>query len=193
MELISPLSTRPRVPNSRVGMMMTALIVLVAGIAFARTPPFEWFVLKNSLRVNFPSVRWISTSELARVLADPVEAKPLLLDVRTEVEFAVSHLPNARRVDPDSSAELAVAGLSKETPIVTYCAVGFRSGQLARKLAAAGFTNVRNLEGSAFAWANEHRPLVRSDGQPTRQVHPYSTWWGGLLNDDVRAPLSPAR
>ena len=168
---------------------MTALIVLVGAILFARTPAFQWFVLKTSLRANFPQIRWLSTSELAQWLADPALIQPTLLDVRTSAEFEVSHLPNARRVEPDATPEGAAAGLAKETPIVTYCAVGFRSGQLARRLGAAGFTNVRNLEGSAFAWANEHRPLQRSDGQPTREVHPYSAWWGGLLTDDVRAPL----
>ena len=80
------------------------------------------------------------------------------------------------------------AGMPKETPIVTYCAVGYRSGALATKLREAGFTNVRNLEGSIFQWANEHRPLVRED-QPVTTVHPYSSLWGRLLTDDVRAPL----
>ena len=172
---------------------MTALIVLVGAIAFAQTPGFQWFVLKNSLRANFPHVRWLSTSELARWLIDPELPAPVLLDVRTAAEFEVSHLPNARRIEPDSTAESAATGLSKETPIVTYCSIGFRSGQLARKLSAAGFTNVKNLEGSAFAWANEHRPLQRSDGQVTRQMHPYNTWWGRLLADDVRAPLPAKR
>jgi hypothetical protein len=78
--------------------------------------------------------------------------------------------------------------MPKETPIVTYCAVGYRSGALATKLREAGFTSVRNLEGSIFQWANEHRPLVRGD-EPVTTVHPYSSLWGRLLIDDARAPL----
>jgi rhodanese-related sulfurtransferase len=112
----------------------------------------------------------------------------VLLDVRTSDEWNVSHLSGARRVEPNASAESATTGLAKETPIVTYCAVGYRSGEMAERLRAAGFTNVRNLEGSIFQWANEHRPLVRRD-QPVTQVHPYSNFWGRLLNDDVRATL----
>ena len=51
---------------------------------------------------------------------------------------------------------------------MTYCAVGYRSAEMATQLRAAGFTNVRNLEGSIFQWANEHRPLVHGE-QPVEQ------------------------
>jgi rhodanese-related sulfurtransferase len=98
----------------------------------------------------------------------------------------VSHLPGARRVDPNASAGTVAADLPKETPIVTYCAVGYRSGEMADRLRALGFSNVRNLEGSIFQWANEHRPLVRDD-ERVSTVHPYSAFWGRLLNDEVRA------
>jgi len=73
---------------------------------------------------------------------------------------------------------------------VTYCSVGYRSAKMAQRLRNAGYTNVQNLEGSIFEWANEHRPLVR-DGEPTKQVHPYSALRGHLLRDEVRAPLPP--
>jgi rhodanese-related sulfurtransferase len=59
---------------------------------------------------------------------------------------------------------------------------------MASRLRAAGFTDVRNLEGSIFQWANERRPLVREE-EPVSQVHPYNALWGRLLNDDVRASL----
>jgi hypothetical protein len=63
---------------------------------------------------------------------------------------------------------------------------------MAERLQKAGFTRVRNLEGSIFEWANEGRPLVR-EGKKVTTVHPYDTTWGRLLRDDVRAPLpSPA-
>jgi rhodanese-related sulfurtransferase len=148
----------------------------------------DWFLLKKSLRHKFTKIEWISTSELADWLANKRRPAPVLLDVRTPEEWNVSHLPGARRVDPGGSAESVAAGLPKDTPIVTYCAVGYRSGETADRLRAAGFTNVRNLEGSIFQWANEHRPLVREQ-ERVSQVHPYNTFWGRLLNDDVRAPV----
>lgn len=160
----------------------------MAALALLGMRSIDWFLLKQSLRHRFAKVEWITTAQLADWLADKQRPPPVLLDVRTEEEWNVSHLSGARRVDPNSPIEKVGAEISKETPIVTYCAVGYRSGALATKLREAGFTNVRNLEGSIFQWANEHRPLVR-ESQPVTTVHPYSSLWGRLLIDDARAPL----
>lgn len=188
MELINPIPRRgPRVPNARIGLLMTGLIVAAVALLCARS--IEWFILEQSLRHRFPKVKWITTAQLAAWLADKQRPPPALLDVRTKEEWDVSQLPGARRVDPNASVEDVISGMSKDTPIVTYCAVGYRSGVLATKLREAGFTNVQNLEGSIFQWANQHRPLVRDDGKPVTTVHPYSSLWGRLLRDDVRAPL----
>lgn len=188
MEILSPIPRRgPRVPNARLGLLMTG--VIVAAVALLGMRSIEWFLLKKSLQHRFPKVEWISTQELANWLADKKGQPPLLFDVRTQEEWDVSHLPDARRVDPKADVEQVAAGLSKDTPIVTYCAVGYRSGEMADRLRAAGFSNVRNLEGSIFQWANEHRPLVKEEKRVTT-VHPYDRLWGRLLSDDVRATLN---
>jgi rhodanese-related sulfurtransferase len=187
MEIVSPIPRRDsRMPNARLGLLMTGLIV--AALALLGMRSIDWFLLKQSLRHRFTKVEWITTAQLADWLADKQRPPPVLLDVRTAEEWNVSHVPGARRVNPNASPEKDLAEIPKETPIVTYCAVGYRSGALATKLRAAGFTSVRNLEGSIFQWANEHRPLVH-EGKPVATVHPYSGLWGRLLNDDVRAPL----
>jgi rhodanese-related sulfurtransferase len=187
MEILSPLPPAgTHVPNARLGFIMTGLIV--GGLALLAMRGVDWFLLKKSLRHRFPKVEWITTQQLTDWLADKHRDKPVLLDVRTEDEWKVSHLRGARRVDPSAPAESAAAGISKDAPIVTYCAVGYRSGDLATRLRDAGFSRVQNLEGSIFQWGNEHRPLVQGD-KPVSLVHPYSKLWGRLLTDDVRAPL----
>lgn len=187
MEIFSPGPPRDsRMSNARFGLLVAGL--LAAAFALLGMRGIDWFFLKQSLRHRFPKVQWITTRQLADWLADKDRRPPVLLDVRTEEEWNVSHLRGARRVNPKASIETATAGLSKEMPLVTYCAVGYRSGELATRLRAAGFTHVQNLEGSIFQWANEHRPLVRED-QPVTTVHPFSTLWGRLLKEDVRAPL----
>ena len=185
MEIVS--SPRfSRFPNARLALLITGLIVLACALVGFRN--VDWFLLKKSLRHKFAKIEWITTSELADWLANKGRPAPVLLDVRTPEEWSVSHLPGARRVEPNASVESVAGDLPKETPIVTYCAVGYRSGEMADRLRAAGFINVRNLEGSIFQWANEHRPLVR-EHERVSVVHPYNTFWGRLLNDDVRAPV----
>jgi rhodanese-related sulfurtransferase len=187
MEIVSPIPSRgPRIPNARLALLMTGLIVAAVALLFTRS--INWFLLKKTLEHRFPKVAWISSEELANWLANKSKPPPLLLDVRTTEEWNVSHLPGARHALPKASAESVAAGISKEAPIVTYCAVGYRSAEMATRLRAAGFTNVQNLAGSIFQWANEHRPLVQGE-QPVSRVHPYNAFWGRLLAEDVRAPL----
>ena len=185
MELVNPLPQRVRASNMRLGIIATALIVLVAGWGVTRTAAFQWFFLQASLRSKFPNVQWISTRELGDWLQDRQRQPPVLLDVRTEAEWKVSHIPRARRVEPGATVDTAVPDVPKNAALVTYCAVGYRSGDLATRLRAAGFTNVKNLDGGIFEWANEHRPLVHDD-EPVSHVHPYNEFWGRLLTKDVR-------
>jgi len=128
------------------------------------------------LQGKFPDVTGISTTQLASM-----NPAPLLLDVREKNEFAVSHLPGAVRVEKDFAVQLNRLGIPKERPIVVYCSVGYRSAVLARALQKEGFINVRNLEGSIFAWANESRPLVNSNGT-TSGAHPFNILWGRYLD-----------
>jgi rhodanese-related sulfurtransferase len=147
-----------------------------------------WGLVNAKIRSEFPDVPRIQTAELAEVLQTGNEHKPILLDVRTEAEFNVSHLVGATRVEPGS--DVSQLHLPRENPIVTYCSVGYRSAALAKSLRAAGYTHVANLEGSIFRWANENRPLIH-DRVPTDKVHPYNALWGTLLSKTHRAENPP--
>jgi rhodanese-related sulfurtransferase len=162
-----------------------------AGRAAHRPGSLAWRAVDRDLATRFSDVPTTTTAALAAQLADSTVA-PLLLDARTEAEYAVSHLPGAHRVDPDASpAELADAleGIDRQRPIVVYCSVGVRSGAVARRLQSAGFGRVENLAGSIFRWANEGRPLVR-DGRAAVAVHPYDAVWGRLLAPEHRAEVA---
>lgn len=143
-------------------------------------------MVEAAVREKFPEVQRVSTAELADEMVQ--KTTPVLLDVREPAEYAVSHLQGARQVQPDAQAA-DLADLPKDAAIVTYCSVGYRSAGLAQRLRAAGFTRVRNLEGSIFRWASEGRPVYR-DGVEVTKVHPYNAIWGRLLRKDLRAPLS---
>jgi len=144
----------------------------------------SWTSVNEMVRRDFPGVEHVSADELSQVLR--TDAAPILLDVREEAEYNVSHLPGAIRVRPGSDASELVADLPPDTPIVAYCSVGYRSSELVQKLTDRGFTNVKNLEGSIFKWANDGYPVER-DGEEVREVHPFDDQWGTLLNEDLRA------
>lgn len=142
----------------------------------AESPEAALAAYSESLKKKFPSVKTIMPAELASV-----RSHPLLIDVREEKEFAVSHLEGAYRAEADVMQQLERMGAVAGSPIVVYCSVGYRSSVLAVKLQEAGFQNVRNLEGSLFAWANAGLPMVNADGLTTG-VHPFNALWGRFLH-----------
>ncbi|MFC6223054.1 rhodanese-like domain-containing protein [Hymenobacter artigasi] len=134
---------------------------------------------KQLLRTLYHNtVPTVPAAALATELAKP--APPLLLDVRTPIEYQVSHLRGARFVPFDSVATVQLAGIDRRQPVVVYCSVGVRSERLGERLHALGFRDVRNLYGGLFEWVNEGHPVVDSAG-PTNNVHPYSTFWSPWL------------
>ena len=144
-------------------------------------------IIKGLTTRKFPNVEWITTEEFAQWLADPLKPQPILLDARSEAEYAVSHLRASQRIEPNEP-DLATFTESKDKPIVVYCSVGYRSARIAEHLQQAGFSVVYNLEGSIFQWANEGRPVFKDD-RPTILVHPYNALWGNLLNPEYRAQV----
>ena len=165
--------------RARVAGALLSVLVLVAGCAAS----IDADQVDTDVRERFPQVEHLGTAELAEWLEEPGDA-PVLLDVRAEAEYDVSHLAGARRAEDLEQAEVALAGAAWDTPIVVYCSVGVRSARLADELQRAGYSRVMNLEGSIFRWANEGRPLVADTG-PTRVVHPYDDRWGQLLDRDL--------
>ncbi|MBA3883488.1 MAG: rhodanese-like domain-containing protein [Chthoniobacterales bacterium] len=160
-----------------------ALVLALCGGALS-AHAIGWALVNAKVRTDFPDVKRITTAELASWLDDQARPAPLLLDVRTCAEYDVSHLRNAQHVEPDAPAsEIAQP---KNRAIVTYCSVGYRSGAFADKLLAAGYTNVVNLEGSIFRWANEARPIYHRN-ERVEQVHPFNRTWGLLLKRQYRA------
>lgn len=136
-----------------------------------------------------PALTVISCAELAALLAAAMPARPpcLLLDIRESQEYALSHIPGARQLSPAQVAAFAQepqARLNLEQLIVVYCSVGVRSGRAAQALMAAGFTQVKNLSGAIFQWANEGRAL-----EGGTHVHPFDAVWGLQLIESRRAVL----
>lgn len=137
---------------------------------------WKWKLLKGMIRLQFPQVTPLSTAELAAWLADEDRPNPLLLDTRSPLEYAISHLKQAHWTVSTSQGIINLPPVSRVTPIVTYCSVGYRSARVAGQLQEMGYKQVFNLEGSLFAWFSEDRPVYQ-EGQPVSQIHPYNRFW----------------
>jgi sterol desaturase/sphingolipid hydroxylase (fatty acid hydroxylase superfamily)/rhodanese-related sulfurtransferase len=192
---------RSEAPRDRLRMMSTSsraewlpracvAVFLVAGFGLMLWPRSR--TMDQTLawvRAEFPAVPRLQSSELAAWMADPQRDQPALLDVRTAEEYAVSHLPGAVRVEPTARVRDVLDRHGEQKALVTYCSVGYRSSQLAEALIGRGRTNVFNLEGSIFAWANGGYPLERA-GRPVTEVHPYSWSYVRLINPEHRRAVS---
>ncbi len=107
----------------------------------------------------------------------------LILDAREREEFEISHIDGAKFIGYDKPDYDVLSEIDKDQPIVLYCSVGYRSEKLGEKLKKRGFTNVRNLYGSIFEWANEGCPLVNENGETTNQIHTYNKKWSKWVEE----------
>lgn len=105
----------------------------------------------------------------------------VLLDTREKEEYTVSHIPNAKYVGYDHFEVDSLKNISRNTRIIVYCSVGYRSERIGEKLLKDGYTQVYNLYGGIFEWVNTDHPVVDLNNQPTNKVHAYSKLWGKWL------------
>lgn len=140
-------------------------------------------------------------SEIAHVQAHDVlpmldNQDIVIFDVREEKEYAVSHLPNAIRVNPAMDGEEFLALYGEEIDgkyALFYCSVGRRSTTLAQKVKAEGSSasEIANLRGGIFRWHGLDLPLVDAKG-PTSKAHPYNWFWRRVMPRSEEAAYKPA-
>jgi rhodanese-related sulfurtransferase len=165
------------------------LAAIVAAPVFAGWFDPTWPSTRKLIVMRFSAAKQITTADFAAWMADAQKQKPIILDTRAAEEFAVSHLTGATLATNEKDAKQALQNVSKTAPIVVYCSVGYRSSAIAVALQKSGYTNVQNMDGGIFTWANEGRVLVRGDGDAMRadKVHPYDSTWGKLLDEKYRS------
>lgn len=108
----------------------------------------------------------------------------LTLDTRRPEEFRVSHLKNAQWVGFSEFDLQDVNHLPKDTAILVYCSVGYRSEKVGEQLLETGFTNVKNLYGGIFEWKNDGFPVYRNETE-TDSIHTFGKGWGFFLRRGV--------
>lgn len=91
----------------------------------------------------------VSVGTVRQQLGQP--GAPLLLDVRTAAEFAGGHVPGAVNIPVQALAQ-RLAEVPKGRPVIVYCESGRRSARALDLLKEAGYTDVREMDGSMAAW-----------------------------------------
>ncbi|MGE0566430.1 MAG: rhodanese-like domain-containing protein [Bacteroidia bacterium] len=105
----------------------------------------------------------------------------VILDTREKEEYTISHIGNAKYVGYDHFEIDSLKNIPKNTRIIVYCSVGYRSERIGEKLLKTGYANVNNLYGGIFEWVNNEYPVVDMNNKPTKKVHAYSKLWGKWL------------
>ncbi|MBL4821350.1 MAG: rhodanese-like domain-containing protein [Gammaproteobacteria bacterium] len=141
----------------------------------------DWGAVDQKIENEFPQVSFVSTTELNQLYRSG-ESLPVIIDVREEEEFQVSHLEQALNIKTGIEAAQQIP--DKNAEIIVYCSVGYRSANVAAQLESLGYTKVRNLRHSIFEWANKGYPMSNAGGD-TAKAHPFNRAWGKLLNQNL--------
>jgi rhodanese-related sulfurtransferase len=96
--------------------------------------------------------------ELQKILA--AQPNATLLDVRTPVEFAEVHVPQARSIPLDELNPGSLQ-LPKSEPVYLLCRSGQRATKAAEKFSREGFAQPIIIEGGTLAWVDAGLPVTR--------------------------------
>jgi rhodanese-related sulfurtransferase len=98
------------------------------------------------LYYTYASPLWISAEEAKKAIAD--RKFPIVLDVRTDLEYNLGHYPEAVHIPTATLNDDVEARLpNKEIPVLVYCNTGQRSRNAADLLKAKGYKTVRYISG----------------------------------------------
>ncbi len=124
-------------------------------------------VVPSGLLAEDPQVRSPAvdlTAEQARDLLRERSGDPglVILDVRTEGEFASGHLEGAVLLDFRSDLfRERLSRLDRDKTYLVYCRTGNRSGSAVSQMEEQGFRNVYHMEGGIVGWKDAGFPLTR--------------------------------
>ena len=141
--------------------MYSILIMSAAGLF--NVFGVNWEAIDARIAEEYPAVQAINGDALLQQMQSAEQSAPLLIDVREQNEFAVSHLQGAQNWQ--SATAIAQQIPDKTAPIVVYCSVGYRSAGVASELTA--------------------KPMVNAQGV-TNKALPFNFIWGSLLAEPLR-------
>ena len=108
---------------------------------------------RSNTASNSNAYQQITAEEAAKMMQSATDY--IVLDVRTEQEYASGHIPGAVNIPNETIASGAIQQLpDKEQLILVYCRSGNRSKQASEKLVNLGYTNILEF-GGINDWSGE--------------------------------------
>lgn len=85
-----------------------------------------------------------------------------LLDIRQRKEWDTGHITGAHHI-PFADLDRRMNEMEKfrEKPVIVVCNLGQTAGSAAKKLKAAGYTQVVRLSGGMTEWKAQNMPIVK--------------------------------
>ena len=113
----------------------------------------------NAAAAETNAVRRVSVDEFEKLW----QAKTnVVLDVRTEKEFATGHIPGAKNLDINSADfDEKLAKLDKSKTYLVHCAAGGRSARASDKMNRVGFQSVTDLPAGFRGWEKAGKPVEK--------------------------------
>ena len=162
-------------------LILILLSILFSTVSFGQNPEGFDKMAREMADKTVPLITYKQVNKLEK------EQKNIIyLDARELKEYKISHIKNAIYVGYNKFDKKTVKNIPKNSIIVIYCSVGYRSGVIGKKLRNMGFTSVFNLYGGLFSWINNGNP-VYSKSKLVTKVHPYNTKWGKWLNTEFHS------
>ncbi len=83
--------------------------------------------------------------EISNIAWQMIDDGALVIDVRSQKEYAKGHLGDAPNIAYENLEELQkLIGTNKSRPVVLYCRSGYRAGVAQTALSELGYTNIYN-------------------------------------------------
>ena len=118
---------------------------------------------KNHGQVTEISILQLDSLQLAHPDA-------ILLDVRSDEEWAAGHLSGASYVSFDwDHRKDPLSGIPWERPVFVYCEAGGRSGVVTEELRLIGRPHIIDLIGGIEQWVESKKPLAFDEPVPLAQ------------------------
>jgi rhodanese-related sulfurtransferase len=104
-------------------------------------------------------MKTISPVELQKILT--TQPSSSVIDVRTPVEFAEVHVPQAQNIPLDELKPSSLQ-LRKDQPVYLLCRSGQRATKAAEEFSRESFSQPIIVEGGTLAWIEANLPVTRN-------------------------------